>query len=110
MTPGRRNLKLTHLQRATERKFPKKSLKKVLYSPGDGVVPKRSLVSSLLNIGKLGNLKSGVLEDLTFSCSEHNRLTGDAIISKSLLSVLDIPFSAVPEKTVKSAKSKKPAN
>ncbi len=88
-------------------KVSKEELEKVLYSPGDGIVPKRSLISSLLNIGKL---RSGVLEGLTVACSEHNRLTGDEIISKSLLNVLNLSISEMTDKTVKSVKSKKPAN
>jgi len=91
-------------------KVSKEELEKVLYSPGDGVVPKRSLISSLLNIGKFRNARSGTLEDLTVACSEHNRLTGDVIISKSLLSVLNLSISEITDKTVKSETSKKPAN
>lgn len=91
-------------------KVSKEELEKVLYSPGDGIVPKRSLISSLLNIGRFRNLRSGVLDDLTVACGEHNRLTGDAIISKSLLNILDLSISQMTDKTVKSVKSKKPAN
>jgi len=91
-------------------KVSKEELEKVLYSPGDGVVPKRSLISSLLNIGKFRNARSGTLEDLTVSCGEHNRLAGDAIISKSLLNVLGLSVSPMSDKTVKTVKSEKPAN
>lgn len=74
-------------------KVTKEDLEKILYSPGDGVVPKRSLISSLISVGNFRNLKSRIVgEDLTVVCGEHNRLTGDEIISKSLLNVLDLPI------------------
>jgi hypothetical protein len=85
-------------------KVTKEELEKVLYSPGDGVVAKRSLISSLINIGKLDNPRSGLVNDLTVVCGEHNRLTGDEIIDKSLLSVLNLSVKAV-KKTVESVKS-----
>lgn len=91
-------------------KVSKEELEKVLYAPGDGVVPKRSLISSLLNVGKYGNLKSGVVGDLTIACSEHNRLTGDETIGKSLLNILDFSIGTVTDKTVKTMKSKKSTN
>ena len=60
-------------------KVTKDELEKILYSPGDGVVPKRSLISSLLSLGKFRNLKSGIVgNDLTLACGEHNRLAGDS--------------------------------
>lgn len=91
-------------------KVSKEELEKVLYAPGDGVVPKRSLISSLLNIGRYRNPKSGVVGDLTITCSEHNRLTGDEVIGKSLLSILDFSISTITDKTVKAVKSKRSAN
>jgi hypothetical protein len=87
-------------------KVTKDELEKILYSPGDGVVPKRSLISSLLNLGKFRNLKSGIVSnDLTLACGEHNRLAGDEIIGKSLLSVLDLQNTIPKEKTVKALKT-----
>ncbi len=91
-------------------KISKEELEKVLYSPGDGVVPKRSLISSLLNFGRFRNLRSGISDDLTVACSEHNRLTGDEVISKSLLNILDFSVSEITGKTIKSVKSRKSAN
>lgn len=85
-------------------KVTKEELEKVLYSPGDGVVPKRSLISSLIKIGKLDNPRSGLVNDLTVVCGEHNRLTGDEVIDKSLLSVLNLSVS-VGNKMVKTVKS-----
>ena len=94
-------------------KISKEELEKILYSPGDGVVPKSSLISSLLNVGKYRNLREGVLGDLTVACGEHNRLTGDETIGKSLLNILDVSVSAITGttvKTIKSMKSRKTAN
>jgi pimeloyl-ACP methyl ester carboxylesterase len=85
-------------------KVTKEDLEKVLFSPGDGVVAKRSLISSLINIGKLDNPRSGLVNDLTVVCGEHNRLTADEIIDKSLLSVLNLSVSAI-NKTVDVVKS-----
>ena len=87
-------------------KVSKDELEKILYSPGDGVVPKRSLVSSLLNIGKFRNLKSSIVgNDLTIACGEHNRLAGDEIIGKSLLSVLDLQNTMPKERAVRNMKT-----
>ncbi len=92
-------------------KVTKEELEKILYSPGDGVVPKRSLISSLLSLGKFRNLKSGIVgNDLTLACGEHNRLAGDAIIGKSLLSVLDLQNTMPKEKTVKTLNTKRRSN
>ena len=92
-------------------KVTKDELEKILYSPGDGVVPKRSLISSLLSLGKFRNLKSGIVgNDLTIACGEHNRLAGDAIIGKSLLSVLDLQNTMPKEKTVKTLNTKRRNN
>ena len=91
-------------------KVSKEDLEKILYAPGDGVVPKRSLISSLLNIGKYRNSESGIADDLTLGCSEHNRLTGDEIISKSLLSVLNLSIISTNSNAIKPLKSKKTAN
>ncbi|CAN5561733.1 hypothetical protein BH18ACI1_BH18ACI1_16360 [soil metagenome] len=88
-------------------KVSKEELEKVLYSPGDGVVPKRSLISSLLNIGKSANLESDVLKDLTVACGEHNRLAGDEIIDKTVLSLLNLPIEPPSGKAVKLTKSKR---
>jgi pimeloyl-ACP methyl ester carboxylesterase len=91
-------------------KVSKEELGKVLYSPGDGVVPKRSLISSLLNIGKSANLESDVLKDLTVACGEHNRLVGDEIIDKTVLNLLNLPIKPPPGKAVKLIKSKRRTN
>jgi len=93
-------------------KVTKEELEKVLYSPGDGVVPKRSLVSSLLTVGKFRNVRSGIAagNDLTLACGEHNRLTGDEIIGKSLLSVLDLQDTIPSDKTTKALKTKRRTN
>jgi len=89
-------------------KVSKEELEKVLYSPGDGVVPKSSLVSSLLNAGKYRNPNSRLIKkDLTIACSEHNRLAGDEIIGKSLLNVLNLPFNMPNTKQSKSAISRR---
>ncbi|CAN5452446.1 hypothetical protein BH20ACI1_BH20ACI1_09990 [soil metagenome] len=89
-------------------KVSKEELEKVLYSPGDGVVPKRSLVSSLLSFGKI---KSGIVgNDLILSCGEHNRLTGDSIIGKSLLSVLDLQDRMPKDKAVKTLNTTRRTN
>ncbi len=85
-------------------KVTKEELEKVLFSPGDGVVAKRSLISSLLSIGKLDNPRSGLVNDLTIVCGDHNRLTGEEIIDRSLLSVLNLSVNAVT-KTVEAVKS-----
>ncbi len=83
-------------------KVSKEELEKILYSPGDGVVPENSLIASLVGIGKYRNIKSRILgDDLTIVCSEHNRLAGDEIIGKSLLNVLNLPVRMPPEKNVK---------
>ncbi len=92
-------------------KVSKAELEKILYSPGDGVVPKRSLVSSLFNVGKFRNLRSGVVgDDLTIACGEHNRLAGDAIIGKSLLSVLDLQNGMPSDKATKSLNTRRRTN
>ncbi|MEP7037088.1 MAG: hypothetical protein ABI891_01990, partial [Acidobacteriota bacterium] len=89
-------------------KVSKDELEKVLYSPGDGVVPKRSLISSLLSVGKFRNLRSGLVSDeLTIACGEHNRLAGDEIIGKSLLSVLDLQNRMPGDKAVKTMKNER---
>ncbi len=90
-------------------KVSKAELEKVLYSPGDGVVPKRSLISSLRSVGKLRKLPSTV-EDLTVACGDHNRLAGDAILGKSLLSVLDLQDTIPSDKTTKALKTKRRTN
>lgn len=80
------------------RKITKEETEKVLLSPGDGVVPKRSLLGSFLKIGNLKNINSNViLNSSPDSCAEHNRLTGDATVSRNLLSILN--GNGVPENT-----------
>jgi pimeloyl-ACP methyl ester carboxylesterase len=71
-------------------KVTKEETEKILLSPGDGVVPKRSLLGSLLRLGGLKNENSSViLNSAPDVCAEHNRLTGDETVSKNLLSVLN---------------------
>ncbi|MEP6903977.1 MAG: hypothetical protein ABJA66_19795, partial [Actinomycetota bacterium] len=71
-------------------KVSKEEADKVLLSPGDGVVPKRSLLASFLKLGILQNVDSSVILSSTLdSCSEHNRLTGNETVTKNLLSVLN---------------------
>ena len=67
-------------------KVTKEDTEKILLSPGDGVVPKRSLLASLL---KLNINSSLILGNTPDSCSEHNRLTGNATVTKNILSVLN---------------------
>lgn len=71
-------------------KVTKEQTEAVLLTPGDGVVPKRSLISSFLKLGKLRNIDSSVLVNSQGeACSEHNRLTGNEIVTKNLLDVLN---------------------
>jgi hypothetical protein len=79
-------------------KVSKEELEKIVFSPGDGVVSKRSLIASLKSIGKLANPRSGLLNDLTMVCGEHNRLTGEEGIDRSLLSVLNLSVRTVTDK------------
>ncbi|MGI8467782.1 MAG: lipase/acyltransferase domain-containing protein [Pyrinomonadaceae bacterium] len=76
-----------------------KQTKRLLNSPGDGVVPKSSLIYSYEKLGRLQNPRSGVLiNDVTISCDEHNRLTGNIAIDKNLVSILgsSIPVTNPP--------------
>lgn len=71
-------------------KVTEKETEKVLLSPGDGVVPKRSLVAWFTKLGRLRGLNSDILiNDSTASCDDHNRLTSNAVVEKNLLSVLN---------------------
>lgn len=71
-------------------KVTKEETEKVLLSPGDGVVPKRSLLASFMRLGKLRNTDSSfILNAAPDACAEHNRLTGNEAVSKNLLSVLN---------------------
>jgi hypothetical protein len=71
-------------------KVTKEETEKVLLTPGDGVVPKRSLLASFLKLGNFVNVNSSVILNSTpDSCSEHNRLTGDEKVTRNLLSVLN---------------------
>ena len=71
-------------------KVSKEDVQKLIFSPGDGVVSKRSLVSSLINFGKFSNPRSGLVNDLKIVCGEHNKLTGEEAIDRSLLSLLNL--------------------
>ena len=73
-------------QKANGAKVTKEETEKILLSPGDGVVPKRSLLASLL---KLNINSSLILGNSPDSCSEHNRLTGNPTVTKNILSVLN---------------------
>jgi pimeloyl-ACP methyl ester carboxylesterase len=80
-------------------KVTKEEADKVLLSPGDGVVPKRSLLASFLKLGSLQNVNSSViLNSALDSCAEHNRLTGNETVTKNLLSVLN--GKGIQEETV----------
>lgn len=70
--------------------------RKLLNSPGDGVVTEKSLIFSYEKLGaRLQNPRSDVLiNDVALSCDEHNRLTGNAGIDKNLFSILG---SSLPE-------------
>ena len=71
-------------------KVTKEETEKVLLAPGDGVVAKRSLLSSFLRLGKLRNPASSVILNVApEACSEHNRLTGNETVAKNLLDVLN---------------------
>lgn len=72
------------------RKITKEETESVLLSPGDGVVPKRSLLASLLRLGNLKNPNTSViLNNAPDACAEHNRLTGNETVSKNLLSIVN---------------------
>jgi pimeloyl-ACP methyl ester carboxylesterase len=72
------------------RKITKEETGKILLSPGDGVVAKRSLLGSLLKLKNLANANTNViLNSAPDSCAEHNRLTGDETVSTNLLSLLN---------------------
>ncbi len=81
-------------------KMSKEQLEKIIFSPGDGVVSKRSLLASIKSIGKLDNPRSGLVNDLTIVCGEHNRLTGEEGIDKSLLSVLNLSVKSMIDKAL----------
>jgi hypothetical protein len=71
-------------------KVTKEDTEKVLLAPGDGVVSKRSLLASFLQLGKMRNADSSfILNTAPDACSEHNRLTGNEAVAKNLLSVLN---------------------
>jgi len=71
-------------------KVTKEETEKVLLAPGDGVVPKRSLLASFVRLGRLRNTDSTyVLNTTPDACAEHNRLTGNEAVTKNLLSVLN---------------------
>ena len=65
-------------------KVTKEETEKVLLSPGDGVVPKRSLLGRLRSANA-----SFILNAAPDACSEHNRLTGNEAVAKNLISVLN---------------------
>jgi pimeloyl-ACP methyl ester carboxylesterase len=71
-------------------KVSKEETEKVLLSPGDGVVPKRSLLATFLKVGKVRSADSSfILNDAPDACAEHNRLTGNEAVTKNLLSILN---------------------
>lgn len=72
-------------------KVTKEQTEVVLLAPGDGVVPKRSLVASFLKLDKLRTIDSNVIVvgGEAKTCDEHNRLTGNDLVVKNLLGVLN---------------------
>ena len=76
--------------KANGEKVTKEQTEAVLLSPGDGVVPKRSLIDAFLKLGKLRSIDSDVfvLGDAE-PCDEHNRLTGNSLVVKNLLNVVN---------------------
>ncbi|MGI9035583.1 MAG: lipase/acyltransferase domain-containing protein [Pyrinomonadaceae bacterium] len=96
--------------RADGTKVSDKQTRKLLNAPGDGVVPESSLLYSYQKLGRLRNPRSGVLiNDITISCDEHNRLTGNPVIDSNLMSILgnsipetNPPKLVKPENAVKS--------
>jgi hypothetical protein len=71
-------------------KVTKEETEKVLLSPGDGVVSKRSLLASFVRLGNLRNGNSSfILNTTPDACVEHNRLTGNEAVAKTLLNVLN---------------------
>lgn len=80
----------TSYEKANGEKVTKEQTEAVLLTPGDGVVPKRSLIASFMKLGRLRNIDSSVLvSGEGEACSEHNRLTGNEIVTKNLLDVLN---------------------
>lgn len=71
-------------------KVTKEQTEAVLLAPGDGVVPKRSLISAFPKPGKLRPIDTNVILDgKVGTCDEHNRLTGNETVVKNLLGVLN---------------------
>ena len=70
--------------------------KSLLNSPGDGVVPKNSLIYSYVKLDtRLQNPRSDILiNDVTISCDDHNRLTANIAVDKNLADILK---SSIPE-------------
>jgi hypothetical protein len=77
------------------KKYSKAQLESILNVPGDGVVTKSSLIYSLVDNAQL-----------TIACGDHNRLTGLAEISQSIISVLNNSVIKSDENTDKSVKAK----
>lgn len=76
-------------------KVTERQTRALLNNPGDGVVPKNSLIYSYIKLGNLQNRKSSVLiNDVTISCDEHNRLTGNQAVDKNLFAILG---NSIPE-------------
>ncbi|HYP50689.1 MAG TPA: hypothetical protein VEQ34_07090, partial [Pyrinomonadaceae bacterium] len=70
-------------ERADGTKVSEKELEPLLYSPGDGTVTKRSFLTTAIR-----NISSN--EQTSFSvCEEHQNLTGNPEIQKTLFAVLD---------------------
>ncbi len=91
-------------------KITSKQTEKLMVSPGDGVVTEKSLLSTYVKLGSLRNKKSKiVINGLTKSCDEHNRLTGNTIVDKVVLSVLNNKsITDVPEVNLKATGVDKP--
>lgn len=67
-------------------KVPAKDVETVLYSPGDGVVSKRSFVFATLTTRDKITVP---ISENTFICDEHNKLTGNADIQKVMFTILN---------------------
>ncbi len=91
-------------------KVTSKQTEKLMIAPGDGVVTEKSLISTYDRLGALRNKKSKiVINGLTKSCDEHNRLTGNLIVDKVILSVLNNKaITDVPKVNLKATGVDKP--
>ena len=96
ITNGKHILRRIHSQKSDGTKVSKEELEKILYSPGDGVVAKRSLISSLLETRRVSKQQEEI-KNLTVACGEHNRLTNEETIGTSILSVLNLTLEGLSD-------------